>query len=144
MQRRMRGLAGLSVPLLLVTGCSTRLADPLGQSAKEASAAVGSAAMVLRLETEDKATDALSETNLGDMVTQSAAAYQSAAELTPQTADDLALQRDVLQNLDAALRNLHSAQLAQQTGDDSAFQAAVDQLQAQAAELAKLSKELKP
>jgi hypothetical protein len=140
----MREVAGVTAPLLLVTGCSTGLAVPLGQSAKEASAAVGSAAMVLRLATEDKATDALAQTTLGDMVTQSSAAYNSAAELMPKTPDDLALQQDVLKNLDQALRSLHSAQLAQETGDDSAFQAAVDQLQAQAAELAELGKELKP
>ena len=140
----MREVAGVTAPLLLVTGCSTGLAVPLGQSAKEASAAVGSAAMVLRLATEDKATDALAQTTLGDMVDQSSAAYKSAAELTPKTPDDLALQQNVLKNLDAALRSLHSAQVAQETGDDSAFQAAVDQLQAQAAELAELGKELKP
>ncbi|TJY72546.1 hypothetical protein E4J89_02415 [Arthrobacter sp. CAU 1506] len=134
----------LAALLLLATGCSSGLADPLGQSAKEASAAVGSAAMVLRLETEDKATDALSETTLGDMVDQSTAAYQSAAELTPKTADDLALQQNILQTLDRALRSLHSAQLAQASGDASAVQAVVVRLQAQAAELAELGKELKP
>lgn len=100
--------------------------------------------MVLRLETEDKATDALSQTTLGDMVTQAAAAYKSAADLKPKTPDDLVLQQNVLQNLDEALRSLHSAQLAQASGDDAAFHAAVDQLQAKAAELAKLGKELKP
>jgi methylphosphotriester-DNA--protein-cysteine methyltransferase len=140
----MRALAGVSASLLLVTGCSAGLADPLAQSAKEASAAVGAAAMVLRLETEDKATDALSQTTLGDMVKQGAAAYKSAADLTPKTPADLALQQNVLQNLDQALRSLHSAQLAQATGDDFALQSVVDQLQAQAAELAELGKELKP
>ncbi|MEV7647331.1 hypothetical protein [Arthrobacter sp. NPDC089319] len=144
MHRKIRALAGVTAPLLLVTGCSTGLAEPLGQSAKEASAAVGSAAMVLRLETEGKATDALAQTTLGDMVAQSSAAYKSAAELTPKTPGDLALQQNVLKNLDEALRSLHSAEVAQETGDDSAFQAAVDQLQAQAAELAELGKELKP
>jgi methylphosphotriester-DNA--protein-cysteine methyltransferase len=142
--RRLNGFAMLAAPLLLVTGCSSGLAEPLGQSATEASAAVGSAALALRLETEGKATRALAQTTLGDMVDQSAAAYKSAAALTPNTPADLALQQNVLQNLDQALRSLHSAQLALETGDGSAFQAAVDQLQAQAAELAELGKELKP
>lgn len=142
--RGLNRFAMLAALLLLATGCGSGVAEPLGQSAKEASAAVGSAAMVLRLETEGKATDALAQTTLGDMVAQSSAAYKSAAELTPKTPGDLALQQNVLKNLDEALRSLHSAEVAQETGDDSAFQAVVDQLQAQAAALAELGKELKP
>jgi hypothetical protein len=133
-----------SVVLLLVTSCSSGIAGPLGQAAKDASSATASLALALRLEAEGKATDALAGTTAEDMVTQAVAAYKQAAEQAPADGTELVRQQEVLQALDQALRSLQQARLAQDSGNEAARRAAAADLQRQARELSRLGSELRP
>ncbi|MFD1210684.1 hypothetical protein ACFQ36_01335 [Arthrobacter sp. GCM10027362] len=142
--RRATACSLLAAVLLATTACSGGIAGTLGQSAKDASSAVGSVALALRLESSGRATDALAQATAEDMVDEAASAYKSAASQSPANSAELSRQQQVLQVLGRALDSLQAARLAQQSGDNAARNAAAEDLERQAGELSRLSREFKP
>lgn len=130
--------------LLLVAACSSGISEPLGKSADEASSAASSLALALRLETSGRATAAVAETTAENMLDETVKAYQSAASQEPSDSAELAQQQEVLQALDRTLHSLQAARLTLAGGNTAEQEAAVLDLEHQAAELSRLGKELKP
>ncbi|MCG2620817.1 hypothetical protein LVY72_02690 [Arthrobacter sp. I2-34] len=130
--------------LLLIAACSSGISGPLGKSADEASSAASSLALALRLETSGRATAAVAETTAENMLDETVKAYQSAASQEPSDGTELARQQEVLQALDRTLHSLQAARLTLAGGSAAEREAAVLDLEHQAAELSRLGKELKP
>jgi hypothetical protein len=129
--------AGIGLITAALSGCSSPH-DALEQSVSDASSAVGSAAIAMTQQSEDRTFVTTTQTALSDAVTAITDAESSAAQAAASTPREVALQKRSLSAIRAGL----DAVLAAQRVVDTDASAGLPELRKQAGELSTLTKTL--